>query len=64
MERLDQLVSTDAEVRRLYLNYVNLCASLRWSHQEKDEQQASGIMGRTGEPRQTTVGSDQCGHNR
>ena len=31
VERLDYLVARDSSARRLYLDYVNLCASLHWT---------------------------------
>ncbi|MBN1395122.1 MAG: NPCBM/NEW2 domain-containing protein [Pirellulales bacterium] len=36
MARLDALIGGDADARRLYLDYVDLCASLHWARREKD----------------------------
>ena len=35
LARLDALVADDPDARRLYINYVDLCASLHWTRREK-----------------------------
>ncbi len=47
LARLDALVSGDAAARRLYLEYVDLCASLHWAAVERNE--GSGVRGQGSE---------------
>ncbi len=46
LAQLDELVGGNADARRLYLDYVDLCASLHWARRDRDQRRGAGDEGR------------------